>query len=421
MLRYRSRYRSRPRRRSTRRRNPAGPLLMINPSRPKRRKRRKARAVPKKRARPKRRVRANPRRKTKRRSKPKTRRRNKPMPRKSVKRSRAAKKGWRKRKGNPAPKRRRRRKAVTNPVRRRRRKGTKAKRSAAAKKGWRKRKRSYNPVRRRRRRRRNTWFKQPIRHRRASTKGWFKRKRGGKRKTRSGSTYYYRTTRGQRHKQPRKSRGAYRMWRNPKHFIRTRNPNGIKDIALPVALAIGGLVGASLLMSKLPATIKAKIPTVAGVNLGIFVPAVAGITIMSILTKKMPKHSKLLYGLGFGMVLATGLGVYNTLIAPKIGLPAAGAMAGYVTTPMSGYVRSMSGYVRAGGQLGQMEEHIPRTLGAAVEYRGNTPPAIVPPTKRALAYQPEAVKPYGLGVPTEERRYNEFSWRGVYRNSVYEQ
>jgi hypothetical protein len=53
-------------------------------------------------------------------------------------------------------------------------------------------------------------------------------------------------------------------------------------------------------------------------------------------------------------------------------------------------------------------------------YRGALPAGGGPPMQRALAYQPKSVIPYGLGVPREERRYNEFAWRGVYKNSVYE-
>ena len=205
-----------------------------------------------------------------------------------------------------------------------------------------------------------------------------------------------------------------------------RNPDGIKDIALPIALAIGGLVGAGFLMSKLPADIKAKIPVVAGINLGVLIPAAVGLLAMKFLTKKAPNQAKMIYGLGFGLVLASGMGLYNMFVAPKLGLPAAGSMSGYTTYPFSGYVRSMRGYVRspiAGyvpSNLGQMEARIPRTLGQAVTYRGALPPAGVVDSERALAYQPLSVKPYGVGLPKESRRYNEFDFSGVYDNSVYE-
>ena len=176
------------------------------------------------------------------------------------------------------------------------------------------------------------------------------------------------------------------------------------DILLPVATGIAGLVLAGLLMKKLPASITSKMPTVAGVNLGVLIPGAAGVLAMKFLTKKLPKHSKIIYGLGFGLIMASGIALYNSLIAPKIGGYQAG-LAGYVTSPISGYVPArgaMAGYVRS---MGQLEQRVPRMLS---------------PGRQALSYAPLSVKPFGLGLPAEERRYNDWTFSGVYNKSVYE-
>lgn len=388
---------------------------------------------------------------------------------KSRKRSLAAKKAWRSRRRKKSvrranPKKRVYRKRAKNPSKSR-------KRSLAGKKAWRTRRRRKNPVvkanPKRRRRRRNTWFKQPIRHRRASKRGWYKRKRGGIRRSRSGSKYRYRTSRGAIYKRPKKVAGRYRRWRNPKHNIRTRNP-GAMDIVLPVLTALGGLVGAGLLMKHIPTSITSKIPSVAGINLAVLIPGVAGVAAMTLLTKKMPKQSKMIYGLGFGLILASAMSVYNSMLAPKLNLPAAGALAmattpsaakvaalaeadaaakaaaadpsnsglaavaqqkaaaaaamsGYTIQPFSGYVpSSQNGYVRS---MGQLEDRVPgqwRSMGEAVEYRGAKPAGLIGPSRKALDYAPLSVKPYGLGLPREERRYDDFAFAGVYNESVYE-
>lgn len=368
------------------------------------------------------------------------------MARKSAKRVRAGRKAWRTRlaklrarRSNPKKKKSRKSysKPSVTPTRRKRRKSRKAGRNVKGqfvKKGGRRRKgrkaskkRTYS-----RRRKPVGWRGNTGGHRKASKKGWYGRYHDKK----------LRTYRGEKYRKPMgKSRGKFPRWKNPKHFIRVKNPDGIKDVALPIALAIGGIIGATLLMKKLfidkdtdgksilDAT---KMPKVADINLGLLIPAAIGIASMVFLTKKAPKYAKMIYGVGFGLTVASGIAVYNQVVAnvkiknkdsqlPTIG----GSLMGYTTYPFSGYVRSMRGYVRsplAGyvpANLGQLEQRIPRTLGEPVTYRGAIAPAGVK-SQRALAYQPLSVKPYGMGMPKESRRYNEFDFSGVYGDSVYE-
>ena len=202
---------------------------------------------------------------------------------------------------------------------------------------------------------------------------------------------------------------------------------------MPVALGVGGFILSALIMSNVPASIKDKLVVgedssgAGGINLGVLIPGVAGFLLAKYGSKNMPAQSKMFYGLGFGLMLASGIGIYNVIAAKtakdgKQLLPSV-ALSGYSLYPMTGYVpSSMTGYVLGG----DIEEYAPRSMGedpsfSKVEVRGELESGSVPmPTERALAYQPMSVKPYGLGLPREERRYNEYSWSGVYDRSVYE-
>jgi hypothetical protein len=201
------------------------------------------------------------------------------------------------------------------------------------------------------------------------------------------------------------------MWRNP-----------MKEMILPLAVGALGFLGATILLKKTPSTLTSKM-NVAGFDLApIAIPLVAAFGLM-FLSKKvgfLAKNQKVVAGLAFGLGLAgavAGVGAIlnKTGIGPKLGL------SGYTVHPMAGYVRRpFSGYVTRAG-MGQLEDRRIRTLGDAVKYQGAMPPhGAMVPMERAVAYSPAAVKPYGLGLPIEERRYNEFDFGGVYSNANYE-
>jgi len=408
-----------------------GPLLMVNPRRRRRTRTRRVRPL-------RRRVKRSPV-KRKRRVTNKTKRRKpikrkvtrkKPVRKKTTKRKVAKKRVVKKKTTRKKPVKRKvtrkktttRKKNVTKrrkPVARKRRrvkrkvsrkKNISRKRSMAAKKGWRKRrrKRTANPKRKRRtykprrrvkrRRRRNTWYKQPIRHKRASKKGWSRRRR----KVRGyAKPRYYR-------------KKAYTRWRNPKV---------LQDFVLPAALISAGVVASGYVLGKLP-QVKGKL-VVGGIDLGAMALPVAlgtGLVMFAPKIKALSKHMKYIHFLGLGMAVA-GVSIAVNLGLQKIGLvsPPA-AVAGYVYQPMSGYVfanKGMSGYVPS-KQLGQIEQVPPKTLGAAVEYYGAAAPSAMVPTQRGLGYQSMAVKPYGLGLPQSNRRYNDFTFTGVYDKGTYE-
>ena len=211
-------------------------------------------------------------------------------------------------------------------------------------------------------------------------------------------------------------RHHFSFWRNP-----GLNMAALKEVALPVGLALAGILAAAFLVKKINTqTWSAQIPTVAGFKLTGLIPAVVGIAGIALLAKKMPAQAGMIKGLGFGLMLASGAMVWNQLIAPKISKTPGDisvSFGGYVTESMEGYVRSpLAGYVRS---LGQLDEGFQHSLGESVQYRGELAPLGVP-SDRALDYETATVKPYGLGLPAEERRYNDFAWRGVYARGVYE-
>lgn len=282
------------------------------------------------------------------------------------------------------------------------------------------RRRSYSRAysKRRTRRRGRTIFVYPKRRHsrsRAMKAAWRRRKySGGLRRLKIGRRRRFVTSRGRRYKHAYQTRGGFHFWRNPGF-----NMAGLKEVALPVGLAIAGILAANFLMKKVQEqTFYAKIPVVAGFNLAGLIPAVVGIAGIAFLAKKMPAQAGMLKGLGFGLILASGATVWNQLVAPKLGATAPKvAFGGYVTESMEGYVRSpLAGYVRS---MGQLDEGFSRSLGESVQYRGELAPLGVP-SDRALDYETATVKPYGLGLPAEERRYNDFAWRGVYGKGVYE-
>lgn len=388
---------------------------------------------------------------------------------KSRKRSLAAKKAWRtRRRRNSAqynPKRRRRRRrnvAQYNPrrkrktVRRRRRRrnawtrsgrsggvtwvdartkegralGLRKKRRKTSKRKGRKtvakrrKKRTYKRKGKRRvyrrKGRRRAYGKK--RRSRAMKAAWRRRRKGYRRKGRK--KIFYRTRRGRRVKRAYKSKrtGRYSIW---------RNPDMLKDIALPLGLASLGFIGSALLMTAAPVQSQiAKLSPGTQKIARIGVPIAAAVAIMTFgpKVKALAKYSKHMYFLAFGLAMAGGVAglkevLSGTAIGTKLGL------SGYVSTPMRGYVRRpLMGYVRQRG-LGQLEERAPRSLGSAmkrggsaVQYRGAMVPAHVPSQTmtRAVGYLPGSSKPYGLGLPQDTRRYNEFGFSGVYDTATYE-
>jgi hypothetical protein len=324
---------------------------------------------------------------------------------KKAARTRAAKKAARSRAAKKAARTRKRRK----PVARKRKKRTYRRKKKA---GGRRRKRTY-----RRRKRKYPSRKRSRRSRSAAAKfGWRRRRHDKSYRTRKGRKY--KRTRGRRRKPGRKrGRGAF-------YYPRYRNPK-LKDLAVPLLLGAVGFIGASIVINKMPATVTSKLP--AG-TASVILPLAAGLATMLFVAKKVPAKWKThVLGIGSGMALAGVVAALHQYVIPKLpaGAKAAIGMSGYVRRPvgMGGYTVApfMSGYVpaRAGGSLGQMEEHTPKTLGAPVVVRGGQK-LLAPPFKSALGYQSQAQKPYGLGLPVEERRYNRFTWFGVYDQGAYE-
>jgi len=234
-----------------------------------------------------------------------------------------------------------------------------AKRVRAAKLGW-------------RRRRRNYWKGQPIRHSKASKKGWFRRRRGGGR--------HLLTSRGTPYKKPH--RGHRKRFQYYKNAIRVRNP-GMSDLLMPIATAIGGLIAANYVISKVH---QDKLPSFAGFGTVKLIPAALGAAGMFMLADKFPKYSKIIYGLSFGMILSSAINIWNEFVSPK-GLPAIG-LSGYIKSSNNGYIKSLHGYVRS---LGNVED------------------------ENAI----EIVKPYGKDI-SENRIWDEFTFGGVYDSSSYE-
>lgn len=317
----------------------------------------------------------------------------------------AKKRRVKRRKSNPKRRRRRRVTRKRNPTRRRRRRVSRKRNPVR-----RRRRRAAPKRRRRRRRRRNPWYDQPIRHSRAAKRGWKRRRQGKVFVPSKGHKVRLKTSKGKFYKKP-----DFTIW---------RNPNGVNDIAVPLALASVGFLGSFFLLnsqmvkeqtSKLSPGMQKWIPVALPIG-------VAALTMMyAPRVAALRKYSKHIYFLSFGLAVAGGVaGLKNVLAGTDMGTKM--GMSGYVSRPgMRGYVRSMRGYVTSRG-MGQMEERAPRLLGAPVKYRGGRVPSHAPGMKmvRATGYQPVSEKPYGLGLPQSERRYNEFSWRGAYDKGVYE-
>lgn len=228
----------------------------------------------------------------------------------------------------------------------------------------------------RRTRRKNSWRKQPIRHKRASKKGWGRRYRGKK-----------------GYKKPRRKRGSVSKFGFPKWR------NNTKSWLKAIGIGAAGLLGAKVLShyadKALSKSGKNPLAVAAG-NLTPVVIPVAASFLMLKYGKKVVKDDSLRKSLttAFGM-----MGVWMALkmfVVPK--LPAAAQDAEAVgdneAGNVKGYVRSMKGYTN----VPMLESYAAsKGLGAA---------------KRDV--------PYGTGQPLEERTYNQFKWQGTLTNSVFE-
>jgi len=285
------------------------------------------------------------------------------------------------------------------------------------------------------RRRGRGWWNTAPRHRKASKKGWGRRYKGKR-----GRRFYV-TSKGRKYRRPtgkRGKRGVFKNW-NPRYAIRTRNPMPIWDVAMPVLLGIGGFLGAAFLVGKigpmLPAGIQKWAPAA--------IPVALGLAAMFLAPKYLPKFSKVAYGLGFGLLMAGGISLMNQVLpeniksmiglAPSTAAGAAAGNSGFVYRPGAGVgaytlAPSMSGYVsRPGAGIGSgynlsapLESRYRRTLGAnTMVAPGQRAPGGVP-TQITTGYETVGMKPYGLGLPMESRRYNNYNWIGVYDKGVYE-
>jgi len=210
------------------------------------------------------------------------------------------------------------------------------------------------------------------------------------------------------------SKWTGKTYRKPKgfsvkrhHFPIWRNPMmlGESGIIAPLALAALGFIGSAAIMTNLPATVKDKL-VVGGYNLGpVVVPLAVGLGLMFLAPKVefLKPYSKHLFfaAVGFGVagvVAGVGQALKDTEFGKKLGF------SGYVKRPLlSGYVRRplLSGYT------------VSRSLGQV-----NTQLAV--PTFESAGALAPAIRPFGVGLPTESRRYNEFDFGGVYGRSVYE-
>lgn len=228
-------------------------------------------------------------------------------------------------------------------------------------------------------------------------KGTIKKRKYAARKSKNTSKKLKHTTKKRKHINKKKRHGRrlihvlkgrswiLNLYRNPRHYIRTRNP-GASDVLIPVLCAIGGLVGAGYLMQKIP---EDKVPSVGGFNLSSLIPAAVGIAAMKFLTGKFPKYANIIYGVGFGLVLASGVKVYN-MIAQKANLPAISSGEQVVSAPqLPASGQSTSGYIHSLGQFDSGFEDMP-----------------------------QEVNPYG--ITRVERSYDDATWAGVYSQSNYE-
>jgi len=256
---------------------------------------------------------------------------------------------------------------------------------------------------------------------------WRKRRKGGlvRKGTKRRTTYRVKSgkRRGKTYKRSKtasrgKRRGSFVAWRNP----------GAQGFLKMAGIVAGGYFLSRILYkftagSAAAQGMLAKSPAIA--NLApVVVPMGLGFLMATWGAKKAPAKWKGLVGnLGIGVAIAGMIGAIDRYIIPRIGAETTAklGLSGYTTSPFSGYVPAgMSGYTRS---MGQMEERYPgdvASLGASVEYRGTRPAGLLGPARKGLDYSASAVKPYGLGVPRESRRYNNYTFGGVYDTSVYE-
>ncbi len=251
---------------------------------------------------------------------------------------------------------------------------------------------------------------------------WRKRRKGAIVRKGSKRRSVYRTKRGTPYKRPRKARrgknvGTFRAWRNP----------GATGFLKMAGVLAGGYFLSRILYkftagSAQGSQMLAKSPAIANIA-PVAIPMGLGFLMSTWGVKKVPaKHKGLVGNLGMGVAIAGMIVAIDKFVIPKIGPTATKlGLSGYTTSPFSGYVPSgMSGYTRS---MGQMEDRTAggiASLGAAVEYRGTRPAGLLGPARQGLDYAPGSVKPYGLGVPRESRRYNNYTFGGVYNQSVYE-
>jgi len=213
------------------------------------------------------------------------------------------------------------------------------------------------------------------------------------------------------------SKWTGKTYRKPKgfsvkrhHFPIWRNPMmlGESGIIAPLALAALGFIGSAAIIANLPESIKDKLVVGEKHNIDlkpVVVPLAVGLGLMFLAPKVefLKPYSKHLFfaAIGFGVagvVAGAGLALKDTEFGKKLGF------SGYVRRPLlSGYVRRplLSGYT------------VSRSLGQL-----NTQLAV--PTFESAGALAPAIRPFGVGLPTESRRYNEFDFGGVYGRSVYE-
>lgn len=243
----------------------------------------------------------------------------------------------------------------------------------------------------RRTRRKNSWYKQPIRHKRASRKGW--------RRRRSGKKGY---------KKARRLRGSVKKSGFP------LNRNNTKLWLTTIGIGAAGLLAAKMIShyadKALSKSGKNPLAVAAG-NLTPIVVPVAASFLMLRYGSKLIKNPSLVKSLStaFGM-----MGVWMALkmfVVPKLPAGAQGAEAvgdeaglgpGGMGPPEEGGVNGVRGYVRS------MRGYV------------NVPMLSSYAASRGMGAAGRREVPYGTGQPLEERTYNQFRWQGNLTKSVFE-
>jgi hypothetical protein len=288
--------------------------------------------------------------------------------------------------------------------------------------------RKENPVKRVRRRRirrtiragrkLNSWPGQPVRHSRAVKKGWNARVRGG-RKVR-GRWKPYLTRKGTPYKVPRRRPGSrtrkYPSWSAGTRGYRTWNAGaGIKDILVPALLGVAGIVAVSALAGKIPATIKDSLKVGDKDLSPVIIPAViaASLLFASKRVKFLAKNSAYVNPIAFGMIMLAGLrGVQLAVSGTQ--LESVFQLSGYVTRPNMQSYRQLAGY-----------RQTPMSSYRSLNSLGNMPTQIKQlPVGSPIEVDPMVPEgsniPYGTGLSLRKRGYNKFDWQGVYDKAVYE-